>query len=511
MPDLGEGEIVEDRSHAEFAFTLYASWELEQYELCFRPDPDSPPEERVTITYGDKLEIPFVPTREGYTFKEWTCTVRGNQVHTLVDGEEGIDYGDDRYNVPVVVDVNAEWVIENYVFTFVHWDYGASRLVERKNAYRASFGYTMNLTPYDPTTEGYSFSGWYLESDGSPQQLGKGNKISNGTVPDFGDPLPTESIETNNVYVTLYGNWQVRMYNLTVTSSGDGGRLNGISAGSYAYKTKISFTVTYYGSNSRNLNVDGKDCGEAYSYSFTMPAHDVKIIVKSSSCIAEGTMILLADGTEKAVEELQVGDKVLAWDFISQSFVETEIIILTDHGVSACSVLNLTFDGGNVLRTIGNHALFDMDECAYVTINIGNYSSFIGDRFLCYDSASGVYETCILQSGTITEETTGVYSIVTAYYYNYVAEGVVNTSPAVPGFYEWIASYLNDDFTYDTDRLEADLALYGTYDYDAFSELMSLEQFEKLCGPYYKVVVELGFTTWDILWMAMSLNSSAYQ
>lgn len=43
----------------------------------------------------------------------------------------------------------------------------------------------------------------------------------------------------------------------------------------------------------------------------------------SSGCFAEGTMITLADGTQKPIEQITHSDELLAWDFNTGKYVTT--------------------------------------------------------------------------------------------------------------------------------------------------------------------------------------------
>ena len=48
------------------------------------------------------------------------------------------------------------------------------------------------------------------------------------------------------------------------------------------------------------------------------------------TCFIEGTMIELSDGTQKAIEKIQVGDMVLSYDLATQTFVEKEVLATDD-------------------------------------------------------------------------------------------------------------------------------------------------------------------------------------
>ena len=59
----------------------------------------------------------------------------------------------------------------------------------------------------------------------------------------------------------------------------------------------------------------------------------------SEDCLTEGTLITMADGTQKPVEDLNVGDMVLAFNHVSGQF-EAVPIIFNNHADQPCDTLH---------------------------------------------------------------------------------------------------------------------------------------------------------------------------
>ncbi len=482
---------------------LYAIWSANTYSIYYDANGGlDAPTMQENLTYGEDVQLSSeVPSWTGHVFLGWSRNPdssnasysAGSIVSNLVSDAGGI------------VTLYAIWTIDSFR---IEYDANGGTDAPDSSSYIYYNSDATRITSGKPNRIGYTFIGWSYSSTGDV---------------DFISDQELNQAEINEMYfraseaskvIVLYACWSINSYKITVKSSGEkGGSISGVTSGAYyQYNTPINIQIKYNGSKDRYIKIDGDKLGEKSTYSFDMPDHDVTIEVHSDpNCVATGTLITTADMQQVPIEKLKVGDKILAWDFRSQSFVETEILILTYHGDSENGVVNLQFSDGSMLRTIGDHVLFDMSQKNYITINCDNYIDFIGHEFLCYDGLRNQYATTKLMRGSVTNEVTGSYSIVTAYYFNYISDNVVTTSPLVPGLYELISSYIEDDFTFNNDEFVTDVETYGLYDYDLFKEYMTYEQFIKTLGPYFKLAVAKGFTTWEIILAVVTGNSQAYR
>lgn len=230
-------------------------------------------------------------------------------------------------------------------------------------------------------------------------------------------------------------------------------------------------------------------------YSFTAMTYE--------SCFATGTLITLADGSQKKIEDITFGDKILAWDFFTGTYVEKEISLLVYHGDDTYVIANTVYSDGTVLRTIAEHGVFDYDLNKFVYITAANCTDYIGHRFVKYNS-NGSYDIVTMTDAYVTTEVTGAYSISSAGTSNAIAEGLLTVAPP-EDFYNWIE--MDGKLHYDVEQFNADVEKYGLYDYEVFSDYVTYEQFVAFNGAYLKIPVEKGLFTFDYIIDLINLYS----
>lgn len=230
--------------------------------------------------------------------------------------------------------------------------------------------------------------------------------------------------------------------------------------------------------------------GETYYYyiGYHIAAHTCP-----SSCFAEGTMLTLADGTQKPVEELTFNDKMAAWDFFNGDYTSKNAVLIVNHGKDYYTVVNSEFSDGTVLRTIGSHGIFDIDLNEFVYINSDNCKEFVGHNFVQYQN-DGTYSVVTLIDTYITEEYTTAYSVTSENAFNVFANGMLTVAPPEK-FYCWIK--MGDTLRYGTEAFNDDVEQYGLYDYSAFSSFVTYEQYKAFNGQYLRIPVEKGIMSFD--------------
>lgn len=277
----------------------------------------------------------------------------------------------------------------------------------------------------------------------------------------------------------------------------------------YTFRPGVKLTVTpHFGySGSQNLKiVQGSE--QVYSGTgstvFTMNDQEVSIKVSSKSCVASGTMITMADGTQKAVESVNVGDMVMTWSLENGRYEAMPVAIKFYHGDAVYRVLNLRFANGVVVKTINEHGFFDLSRNTYSYINESNYSEFVGHEFVVY-SQDGSIKTTELVGADVKNEYTGSYSLQTAYNDNFITEGVLSiTAEDYEGRFEFFE--VGEGMKYDSVKKQADIEKYGLYTYSEFSNLLTEEQFYAFNGPYFKILVGRGVLTRDDIETMIQVN-----
>lgn len=224
-------------------------------------------------------------------------------------------------------------------------------------------------------------------------------------------------------------------------------------------------------------------------YNFTAMTHE------DGPCFTSGTLITLSDGTQKPVEEIRFGDKLLTWNFITGKFEEQDVCLIVNHGSGTYDVLNTVYSDGTVLRIIGTHGVFDYDLNKFIYLTEQNYKDYIGHRFVKY-KGNGQYKLVKLVSAFVTKDHTCAYSVTTAYTADAIAQGLLTMAPP-DDFYNWME--MGEKLRYDTKQIESDIKKYGTYGYEDFCKYLTPQQFEAFNGPYLKAAVQKGKFTFDYL------------
>ena len=340
----------------------------------------------------------------------------------------------------------------------------------------------------EPTRTGYRFNGFTLEG------------IVEDTINN------TWSFTTNNPIITA--KW-LKYYNIKVEDKGGTANLPTSQACEGDF---IEFTVDYQNTGSPNTTATGVTLtgdSSGTSFSFTMPANDVTITVSSSSCIVEGTLITLADGSKKKVEDLLLTDKLLVFNHNTGTYDIGNILFINNHNnISAKQrILNLEFSDGSMLRIVENHGLFDLETLKYEYIDEYNYENYINHRFYKGTLTGENYESgyATLISAYVTVEETRIYAIITAGYMNSFTNDFISM-PTMLSYSNAIVNIFdyNENLMYDQEKMMADIEKYGLYTYDDFKHLITYESFIASPAMYLKVAIGKGYITEEEIFICIN-------
>ncbi|MCK9171642.1 MAG: InlB B-repeat-containing protein, partial [Treponema sp.] len=147
--------------------TLYAKWTADTYTITFHPNKSSGTKYTQEIAYGTTQPLIHVAyERRGYTFTGWNTDPKGT----------GISYTDcaDYAAGTADTDLYAQWEIITYDIIYIL--NGGINASDNPNSFTiASESIALNK----PNKTGYTFDGWYTNSDCSGRKKGK---ISKGTA-----------------------------------------------------------------------------------------------------------------------------------------------------------------------------------------------------------------------------------------------------------------------------------------------------------------------------------------
>lgn len=156
----------------------------------------------------------------------------------------------------------------------------------------------------------------------------------------------------------------------------------------------------------------GASLASAYSWSFTVAA---------GGCFVAGTSILMANGTSKSIEEIQVGDEVISAD--TEGRVVIGRVLRTMVHTEGSRVLRLSFRVGDelvVVRSTPNHPFFTSDFTH--TLTAENLRA--GDEVF-YHAEDGSLVKAILIDSVSSGFADKVYNFEVGPHHNYFAEGLL--------------------------------------------------------------------------------------
>ena len=166
---------------------LYAKWEQKSHRITFHYNDGSTTDAVQDVTEGEKATVPELSTRTGYEFGGW---------YTDAACTAGQEYDFER---PVKGDLElyAKWTVNTYQ-VMLHTNGGTIAKDETVTSY--TYGQVTGL-PTDVSREGYTFGGWYENSDYS------GNEV-------------TAIGETETGDKEYHAKWTVNIYLVTLNTNG---------------------------------------------------------------------------------------------------------------------------------------------------------------------------------------------------------------------------------------------------------------------------------------------------
>ena len=222
--------------------------------------------------------------------------------------------------------------------------------------------------------------------------------------------------------------------------------------------------------------------------------------VEKTSCIVEGTLIMLADGTQKKVEDLKLTDLVLTFNHTTGQFEARSLNLIAhkDDVATVRRVINLQFSDGSVLGIVLEHGLFDLTVNKYVFITEENMSEFIGHSFSKIDDDNCGYHAVTLVNAYVTEKVVRIFSPTSQGNINLITEGILTLSRIPLGAEELLNLFdFGEGMKYDEAKMMEDIEKFGTYSYEDFAEYMTYEEFINSPVAYLKVGVGKGLVTYE--------------
>ena len=472
---------------------LYANWSA--YTVTYNANGGTVSPASDTVDSNGNVTLP-TPSWAGHRFDGW---------YTAASGGTSVGAAGATYAPSSSTTVYAHWTAYTVTFNAN----GGS--VSPTSATAGNDGTVTLPTPSART--GYDFGGWYTEASGGTSVGAAGASYT-----------PTSS-------TTIYAHWTAHTHTISWSNSNstttvtlnDGN--NTVSSGSteVAYDTVVRVDLSYSESNDRSFTViaNGEDVTrysnyactttttsqDAGTYYFKMPDYNVTISSSSASsgwCVTADTLLTLADGTQKRIDELNNDDRLLVWNLETGTYDSAPVIFIDDIGPeSTYNVIHLMFSDGTETKLIYEHGYFDLDVGEYVYITESNYRQYIGDRFVKQaDIDSNTWETVTLVDSEIVSETARPYSTNTVNHLCFYVDGMLSMPGGIKGLFN-IFDVDTSTMTYDLEAMQRDIDTYGLYTYEEFESLVSRDTFDAVNVAYLKISVGKGIMTEeDIYYLA---------
>lgn len=171
--------------------------------------------------------------------------------------------------------------------------------------------------------------------------------------------------------------------------------------------------------------VEGKPNSKNLVYKITDTKKPVEITGFVFSCLIAGTLITLADGTKKPIEDITYDDELLVWDFFNGCFASAKPCWIKIK--QTAEVYNkLTFDNSTTLGLVGEggtqgyHRIFNKQANMFTHTGVPETP----DGTITF--AEDVSEPVLLNQELIYD-TVDYYNIITDKHFNLFANGILTS------------------------------------------------------------------------------------
>lgn len=318
----------------------------------------------------------------------------------------------------------------------------------------------------------------------------------------------------NNTWVievtNVSGSLQTFEYNAKMCFEGDAANWNGlsdirkVSMDNNIYTrlritengTATSIAISYMEGIYRKV-IYARDLNAA-NRTMTVKGNVIDTTVQDS-CLAAGSLITLADGSQKAVETLTGDEILLVWNMQTGTVDYAPIWFIDSTTVCTQDIINLHFSDGTSVKVIYEHGFWNcnLNKYVYMDENAGQY---IGDWFnkqTVGENGDYVWEKVQLTNVTYTKEYTTAWSPVTYGHLCYFVNGMLSMPGGIDGLFN-IFEVDGETMTYGGQAMANDIERYGLYTYEEFSETFDVpvEIFEAVNAKYLKISIGKGLITY---------------
>jgi len=215
----------------------------------------------------------------------------------------------------------------------------------------------------------------------------------------------------------------------------------------------------------------------------------------TSPCVTPDTLITLADGTQKRIDEVTYTDELLVWDFYNGEYTAKTAAIIFDHGYDYNTVIEMTYSDGTVVKAVNLHQFFDADLNTFVSIDAETVSQYVGHKFVKQDGDR--YKLVTLVDYDVREEYVEAFGIISSGHYNILVEGMLSTDFMLEDYELFNYFDVGESMEFDEAKMQADIEEYGLYTYEDFADYLTRNHFEAFNVQYFKIPVGKGEYTYE--------------
>ncbi len=219
---------------------------------------------------------------------------------------------------------------------------------------------------------------------------------------------------------------------------------------------------------------------------------------KIDACIADNSLITLADGSQVAVEDLTGNEELLVWNMHTGTFDTAPILFIDKEAQRKYEVINLCFSDGTSVKVIDEHGFWDFNLNKYVYLR-NDANKYIGHWFnkqTIDENGNLAYTKVQLIDVKIQTEITSAWSPVTYGHLCYYVNGMLSIPGAIIGLIN-IFDVDPQTMKIDEEAYLKDIENYGLFTYEEFAEICFVPEniFEACSGQYLKIAIGKGLIT----------------
>lgn len=210
---------------------------------------------------------------------------------------------------------------------------------------------------------------------------------------------------------------------------------------------------------------------------------------QDDACLAPGTLITMADGSTKAVENIKAGDELLVWDMVRGAFDHSPVLFVEHDEEAEKEVIRLDFSDDTEIEFIFEHGFFDINSNRYVYLhNLEEAKACIGHYFLKYDHNTKKHTKVKVIKASAERRVTTTHSPCTIRHLCVYANGLL-TMPGATAPFTNTFKINRKTHSYDPNDMIKCLRKYGYFTAIDFAEYLPADMFYAFQGEFLKVKI----------------------